>query len=192
MLLPGVCGAVPFQDFQIWTNVTATGALEQVHPRLGGLLFWLEAQGRFGNDATTLSQGILRPGLGYVLSPTASVWVGYAYVPTMEPFTTTDRNEQRVWEQFSWSTGTDLGAFSSRSRLEQRFRPPGSDVGWRFREKIMLSHPLDFAPGLYLLLSDELFINVNRTHWTNEGFNQNRVFSGIGFRWDENTRTEIG
>ena len=132
LLLPGVCGAVPFQDFQIWTNVTATGALERVDPRLARLLYWLEAQGRFGNDATTLSQGILRPGLGYALSPTASVWVGYAYVPTMEPFTTTDRNEQRVWEQFSWSTGTDWGAFASRSRLETAIQATGFGCGMAF------------------------------------------------------------
>lgn len=193
LLLPGVASGVPFQDFQIWTNVTATGALERVDPRLPpGLLYWLEAQGRFGNDATTLSQGILRPGLGYALNRHSSLWVGYAYVPTMEPFTTSDQNEQRLWEQFQWTTDTAFGSFSSRSRLEQRFRSPGSDVGWRFRQKFTLSHPLDAAPGFSLVLSEELFINVNRTAWTNEGFNQNRLFVGFAHRWDEHTKTEIG
>jgi hypothetical protein len=33
---------------------------------------------------------------------------------------------------------------------------------------------------------------VNRTHWINEGFNQNRVFCGIAHQWDEHTRIEIG
>jgi hypothetical protein len=110
----------------------------------------------------------------------------------MAPFTTTDRNEQRVWEQFLWSMGTVDGSVPARSRFEQRFRPAGSEVGWRFREKVQFSHPLGSFPGYSVVLSEELFINVNRTDWTNEGFNQNRLFAGMAFRWDEPIRTEIG
>ena len=192
VLLPDVCGAVPFQDFQIWTNITTTGSLSWVAPELERFRFWLEGQGRFGNDATTLSQGIVRPGLGYAIDAHSSLWLGYAYVPTMAPFATTDRNEQRVWEQFVWAAGTEIGTLTTRSRLEQRFRSPGADVGWRFREQLKLTWPIDTVPTLSLVVSDEIFINLNRPNWTTEGFNQNRLFVGIAHRFDNNTKTEIG
>lgn len=192
LLLPVPATAVPFQDFQVWTSITATGSLVRISPGMERFHYWFETQGRFGNDATTLSQGIIRPGLGYALSPHASVWVGYAYVPTMEPFASTDRNEQRVWEQVVWSIGTELGTLNTRSRLEQRFRPPGSDVGWRFREQLKLSWPLPDAPAFSIVVSDEIFINLNRPNWTTEGFNQNRFFVGFAYFSAQHLKTEIG
>lgn len=192
ILATRVVGAAPYQDFQIWTSITGTGSLAWIAPSLERFHYWLEAQGRFGNDATTLSQGIVRPGLGYTLGPHSSVWLGYAYVPTMDPFTSTDRNEQRVWEQFVWGTGTEFGSLSTRSRLEQRFRPPGSEVGWRFREQIKYVRPIEAAPEFSFVASDELFINVNRTNWSDAGFNQNRIFVGFAYLWNSHAKTEIG
>lgn len=55
LLVPAPGGAAPFQDSQIWTNVTATGRLERVVPALKGWLRWAEAQGGFGNEAATVS-----------------------------------------------------------------------------------------------------------------------------------------
>lgn len=192
LLVAGDGGAVPFQDFQVWTNVTATGSLVRLSPTMERLHYWIEMQGRFGNDSTTLSQGIIRPGLGYSLTPHASVWVGYAYVPTMEPFASNDRNEQRVWEQLVWSIGAGLGTLNTRTRLEQRFRPPGSDVGWRFREQLKLTWPFIEAPAFSIVVSDEIFINLNRPSWTTEGFNQNRFFIGFAYFLDQHVKTEIG
>ena len=49
------------EDFQTWTNITANGSFGLLDPRLTKYRFWLEGQGRFGNDSTTLSQGMVRP-----------------------------------------------------------------------------------------------------------------------------------
>lgn len=184
--------ALPYQDFQIWTAITAKGTLGIVDPARTPWRFWLEGQGRYGNDSTTLSQGILRVGLGYALTEHSSAWLGYAYVPTMQPFTNDSRNEQRSWQQHLWSTVTEYGHLSLRTRIEQRYRPEGSDVGWRFREQVKLLWPVDGWPDCSWVISDELFINANRTSWTNEGFNQNRIFVGISYRIADQLRTEVG
>lgn len=179
------------QDFQTWTNITATGSLGAIGPALAKYRYWLEGQGRFGNDSTTLSQGILRPGLGYSLADDLSVWLGYAWIPTMEPFTAVDFNENRIWQQLLWTPRTSLGPITSRTRLEQRFtRAP--DVSVRLRQMVRLAYPLDAVPGLLLVGWEELFLNLNSTGTIVAGFDQNRVFLGLGYTIDENMRTEIG
>jgi len=179
------------EDFQTWTNITANGSFGLLDPRLTKYRFWLEGQGRFGNDSTTLSQGILRPGLGYSLTDTASVWLGYAFIPTMEPFTQTDFNENRIWQQLLWTPQTPFGPITSRTRFEQRFtRAP--DVSYRFRQMVRYAYPLDFAPGFMLVGWDEIFLNLNSTGTFTAGFDQNRVFVGVGYNIDEHVRTELG
>lgn len=179
------------EDFQTWTNITANGSFGLVDPSLSRFRFWLEGQGRFGNDSTTLSQGILRPGLGYALTDTASLWLGYAVIPTMEPFSSVDFNENRIWQQLLWTPSTPFGPITSRTRFEQRFtRAP--DVSYRFRQMVRMAYPLDFAPGFMLVGWEELFLNVNSTGAITAGFDQNRVFAGIGYAIDENIRTEVG
>jgi hypothetical protein len=182
----------PFrQDFQTWTNITANGSFGLLDPGLGKFRFWLEGQGRFGNDSTTLSQGILRPGLGYSLADNLSVWLGYAVIPTMEPFSAVSFNENRIWQQVLWTPQTAIGPITSRTRFEQRFtRAP--DVSYRLRQMVRLAYPLDFAPGFMLVGWEELFLNINSTGAITAGFDQNRVFLGVGYAIDENLRTEIG
>jgi hypothetical protein len=179
------------QDFQTWTNITANASFGLIDPGLTKFRFWLEGQGRFGNDSTTLSQGILRPGLGYSLADNLSLWLGYAVIPTMEPFTQNDFNENRIWQQVLWTPTTPFGPITSRTRFEQRFtRAP--DVAYRARQMLRLAYPLDFAPGFMLVGWEEVFLNVNSTGTFTAGFDQNRVFVGVGYNIDDHMRTEIG
>ena len=64
------------EDFQTWGNVTATGSLGVINPDLQKMKYWLEGQGRFGNDTSQFSQGMLRAGLGYAVAEKVSVWLG--------------------------------------------------------------------------------------------------------------------
>lgn len=179
------------EDFQTWTNITANGSFGLIDPALAKYRFWLEGQGRFGNDSTTLSQGILRPGLGYSLADNLSLWLGYAVIPTMEPFSSVSFNENRIWQQILWTPQTSIGPITSRTRLEQRFtRAP--DVSYRLRQLVRLAYPLDFAPGFMLVGWEELFLNINSTGAITAGFDQNRAFLGVGYAFDEHLRTEVG
>ena len=181
------------EDFQTWGNITATGSLDFVSPNLKNHKYWLEGQGRFGNDSSTFSQAMVRPGLGYQLNGQASVWLGYAWVPTDEPFARVAFDEHRIWQQFLWSDKFSFGTLTSRSRLEQRFIPTGSDVGWRFRQLLKISVPMSFAPSFSVVVFDEFFANINRTDYgANDGFDQNRAFGGIGYNFDKNIKAEIG
>ena len=179
------------EDFQTWGNVTATGSLGVVNPELKNLKYWVEGQGRFGNDTSQFSQGMVRAGLGYAVMDKVSVWLGYAFVPTEEPFTKKPFDEHRIWQQVLWSDKFADITLTSRSRLEQRFIPTGSDVGWRFRQMFKASVPI--AYDFSFVVSDEYFVNINKTNFgAADGFDQNRAFAGVGYNFDKNIKTEIG
>jgi hypothetical protein len=191
-LLAAAASAAPMvEDFQIWGAVTATGSLGGLNPAWKQWKFWLEGQGRFGNDTTTASQGMLRPGLGYALTDKASLWLGYGSIPTMEPFAAVDFNEQRIWQQFLWSETMSLGAFQSRTRFEERFINQG-EAAYRFRQLFKISHPLAFAPNWSLVGWDEMFVHLSDTFRTAAGFDQNRLFGGLGYAFDKELKLEVG
>ena len=193
VLMSGSAFAQPSEDFQTWGNITAIGSLDFLNPKFKNFKYWLEGQGRFGLNTSTFSQGMVRAGLGYKLNEQSSIWLGYAWVTTDEPFTTTAFDEHRIWEQFLWSDKFSFGTLTSRSRLEQRFIPTGSDVGWRFRQMFKASIPMPFAPDFSFVASDEYFVNLNKTNYgADDGFDQNRAFAGIGYNFNKNIKTEVG
>ncbi|MGZ8191528.1 MAG: DUF2490 domain-containing protein [Methylococcaceae bacterium] len=185
------------EDFQTWGNITAIGSLDVINPDWKNYKYWLEGQGRFGNDTSQFSQGMVRTGLGYTLldddDDHLSLWLGYAWVPTDEPFTKTAFDEHRIWQQLLWTNKLPYGTLTSRARLEQRFLDTGDDVGWRYRHLLKISIPMPFAPGFSLVGSDEFFVNINDTDWgAADGFDQNRVFAGIGYDVNKNIKSELG
>lgn len=193
LLLAETAIARTAEDFQTWGNITATGSLGFLKPELKNFKYWLEGQGRFGLNTSAFSQGMVRTGLGYQVNNQSSIWLGYAWTPTDEPFTKAAFDEHRIWEQFLWSDKYSWGTLTSRSRLEQRFMPTGSQVGWRFRQMVKASLPMPFAPSFSFVVSDEYFANLNKTNYgADDGLDQNRAFAGLGYNFDEHIKTEIG
>ena len=191
LLIPCVAHAKTVEDFQTWGNVTATGSLGVISPDLQKMKYWLEGQGRFGNDTSQFSQGMLRAGLGYAVAEKVSVWLGYAFIPTDEPFATKEFDEHRIWQQVLWSDKFAGVTLTSRSRFEQRFMQTGSDVGWRFRQLFKASVPV--AYDFSLVATDEYFANINKTNYgADDGFDQNRAFAGVGYNFNQNIKTEVG
>lgn len=188
-LSPAASADTP-QDYQTWTRFSASHDLGFLHPGLEKFRFWFDTQARFGENSSTLSQWLVRPGLGYSLNRNASLWLGY-YHADYDPDTPRGHIENRSWEQFLWEQPTDLGRLSIRNRLEQRFRA-GSNAQWRFRQQIKLTHPLDFAPGYSLVVSDEWFVNPNKTKHYHHGLDQNRLFLGFAYKIDRDTSFQIG
>ncbi|WP_218141657.1 DUF2490 domain-containing protein [Nitrosomonas sp. Nm51] len=45
-----------------------------------------EILGCFGTNASRFAQGIVRPGIGYVLNEKTSVWLGYGWIPAGRPY----------------------------------------------------------------------------------------------------------
>ncbi len=181
------------EDFHSWGNVTAITSLEQHSPDLKNVKMWLEGQGRFADDSSQFFQGILRTGLGYYLQDNLSFWLGYAWIPNdpVTPAKTFD--EHRIWQQLLWTEKTTKGNFMLRSRLEQRFDERGDDVGWRFRQFFKYYQPMHFSPKMSWVVWDEIFIGINKPDWkVDNGFDQNRVFAGLGYQFDKHIRAEFG
>lgn len=178
------------EDFRVWGVVTATGSLAPLNPDLSRWKWWLEGQARTREDASEMDQAFIRTALGYALKDNLSLWLGYGHFFPY-PVTGDANDENRIFQQLLWSTGTSLGKFTSRTRLEQRFFDKNDDTGWRLREMLKLSHPL--AGPLNLVIADEVFINLNDTDFGAEsGFDQNRAFAGFNYAFSKQWNTEFG
>ena len=56
-----------------------------------------------------------------------------------------------------------------------------------------VSLPINRINNLHLLFWDEVFWNMNDTQWAGDnGFNQNRLFTGLMFKYNGASRFEIG
>lgn len=178
------------EDSQVWSSITATGTLKPVGDKWR---YWLEGVGRFGNDMSTLSQGIVRPAVGYALNERASVWLGYAHVFTDTPFVKTSFDEDRSWQQFLWTQSLGAGTFTTRARLEQRFSDTGSDTASRYRHFMKLAWPIKPLPGVSAVAWDEVFVNLDDVDWgPRAGLDQNRAFVGMGYAFSKTVKTELG
>jgi Protein of unknown function (DUF2490) len=186
------------EDFGAWFAVFANGKLpEPLNDGRGSWRWWLDGALRFGDDASRLSQALIRGGVGYPLSDAWTAWAGYAYIHTEAPYASIPTDENRIWEQVVWNGAISRLKVSSRTRLEQRFFVGGIDTGWRLRESVKLTRPLDSNDGWSLIVSDELFINLNNANLTpnstaTAGLDRNRFFVGPGLDLTRSSRAEFG
>jgi hypothetical protein len=194
------------EDFQVWGNVTALGNFGFMNPQnpdLKKFRWWMEGQGRFGNDATQFTQSLIRPGLGYAITDKIVVWAGYAWAPTAEPLSIAHPfNEHRIWQQVTWADNFSFGRLSTRSRFEQRFFDHNApiagndDVGHRFRQLVKLAVPMpSIDPNLSFIVQSELFIAMNTVDnpaFISRGYDQNRAFVGLGYKVNQYATVELG
>jgi hypothetical protein len=179
--------ALAEDDVQAWGAVTATVPVDDK------LVVWLEGQARTSNDVSRLNQVLLRPGLGYRVSPTTTLFVGYAHVFTNPPGPART-NEHRVWQQATFRIAGDGRGLtlSGRSRLEQRSLVQGEDTGVRYRQLLRLTAPVG-RQGLQAVGWSELFLGLNRTDWGQPtGFDRARNFAGLSVPLSRTIRAEPG
>lgn len=176
------------EDEQVWVNLTAMG------PIAGDVVYFAEIQPRMGDGVSRLDQLLLRGAVGLKLSPSVTVYQGYAHVvvPTDGG---KDVNEERSFQQLNWAMGKPWGGeLTSRTRLEQRWRSDGGDTGWRLREMLRYEKPL--KPGtntVNALVYAEGFLALNDTDWgARGGFDQLRSFVGVELGVKEATTVELG
>ena len=189
---PVVCGQ-DIVDRGLWLALFSQGELDIPATDTENLLWWYDTHARFFGGPFPEFQGIVRPGMGYKLSDNHSMWLGYAWVRDVLP--ELDVEENRIWQQWGWTE--EFGDISTlwRSRLEQRFVSVGPQVGWRFRQLLRASKPLQNHPRLTWVAWDEIFFHLRNTDWgAVAGYNQNRVFVGMGVtpRAGSPWRTEVG
>lgn len=174
LLLPCAARAETREDEQLWINVTVQGSIKDE------LVYFAEAQPRFGGGASRLEQLLLRPAIGWRATPRLTLYQGYAHV-VLPIEGGRDRNEERSFQQATWNAGrVGPGDLSTRTRLEQRWLSDGDDTGWRLRQMIRYRLPLRAdRKGVGLLGWTEPFVALNDTDWgARAGFDQLRTFVG--------------
>ena len=174
-------------DFQSWNALALTGNADDK----GKWQFWFDGHLRFKDDASRLGVSIVRPGVGYQLSSDTTLWLGVARVTIDSDSGSIE--EDRVWQQATYSLSKFMGGtISGRSRLEQRFRSDeGGDTGYRFRQFIRWSKPLNEQWSM--VVWDEVFLGLNDTDWgQNSGFDQNRLYVGPAYHLNKKWRVEMG
>lgn len=162
------------EDFQVWTPTT----FQKV---LGDQWFvQAETQVRFVADASELQNSLFRPAVGYRVTPRATLFFGYAWVPYFYP---ARRDEQRLWQQLLITLPAGGWTLTPRVRFEQRFLPIVDGVSLRLRGSMRVTHPLASSKRLLVAFSDEVFFTLNSVNPGPEaGFAQNRLQSGLGIR----------
>jgi hypothetical protein len=146
--------------------------------------WWFDGHVRLLDDSDGFGQSIARPGVGYELSEGVVAWIGYAWIHT-SPGAGPKTDEHRIWQQLTWGKQLDTAKLDLRARLEQRFVETGSDTGWRFRQLAALRRPFQADPRFTFVAWDEVFFHLNDVDWgARDGFDQNRVF--VGFGWKPN------
>ena len=96
------------QQFDIWAGLFVNGQFKSDAP--SGTT-WFDLQGRRSPGSTTL---IVRPGLGYVIRPWVTVWLGYAWIPEF-----IDETGERI--DVDVGVGSNLACQHDQVVFQQRF-----------------------------------------------------------------------
>lgn len=175
LTLSGRAHAETREDEQLWVNLTAMG------PISGKLVYFAEVQPRVGDGISRLDQLLLRGAVGWKFSRDVTLYQGYAHV--IVPIDGgRDVNEERSFQQLSWTMARGkISELSSRTRLEQRWRSNGNDMGWRLREMLRYEQAFQSSgQGPRALVYSELMVAFNDTDWgARAGFDQIRNFLGL-------------
>ncbi|WP_298397106.1 DUF2490 domain-containing protein [Sphingobium sp.] len=180
--------AATSEDEQFWLNLTAMGSIKDE------IVYFVEVQPRIGDGVSRVDQALFRGALGWKFSPSLTLYQGFAHV--VVPIEgDKDVNEERSFQQINWTIGKPWGGeLSSRTRLEQRWRSDGDDMGWRVREMLRYEKPLKAnSDAVNALVYAEGFAALNDTDWgARSGFDQLRSFVGAELGLPGASTLEVG
>ncbi len=173
MLLAASPALAVDEDVEIWTVGIATGTIS------GKVLGSMEVSIRSSDEGTRHATVLLRPSIGYQVTPKLSLWAGYTRA-TVGSVGRPLSIENRYFQQASWTIGKVAGGtLSSRTRLEQRTVMGRNDTGWRARQQLRWTKPASTG-GANVVLSSEVFVALNSTDFgARAGLDQTRTFAGI-------------
>lgn len=155
--------------------------------------WWHEVQYRNFNAVGDLEQLLIRTGIGYNISKTDNIHIGYAHILS-EPYIagTSDKSslvENRIYQQFVNRNSFGRGTFMTRLRLEERFF--SDDFKTRFRAMNWINYPLNHKSitdkTIYLSSYHEIFINGK-----GPAFDRIRLYGALGYFIDKKMKVELG
>ena len=168
------------QDEQLWLQVNTNV------PVSDDLRLTLEQIGRFSDRQGGLFQTEFGGILGYRVAPGIELGVGYRKVGAHNLNTAADEDRLR---QHIVAT---FGPMLVRLRLDERFNPRGSEVGFRFRPLVRYNHRLG-DKGYALFVSHESFILPNSTSWGQlHGYERMRNILGVTVPFGKLVSADVG
>lgn len=153
-----------------------------------------EVQYRNYDAIGDLEQLLLRTGIGYNLTENNNnILLGYGYILSENYIGETDEkvsvNEHRIFQQFTTKQKIGKVGLSHRYRFEQRFVE--DDFRMRLRYFLGINIPLQYKEDgknpLYLSAYNEIFLNTESSV-----FDRNRVYGGLGYKFSNALRMELG
>ena len=156
-------------DEQLWLQVNTNVPLDD------GLRVTLEQIARFSDRQDGLYQTEFGALLGIRLARNVELGLGYRKVGAHNGNTGAD--EDRTRQQIV----ATFGPLTTRLRVDERFNPRGSEIGFRIRPLVRYNHKLG-AKGVALFASHESFILPNTTSWgQRSGYERMRNIVGVAF-----------
>ncbi|MGB1040155.1 MAG: DUF2490 domain-containing protein [Flavobacteriales bacterium] len=152
-----------------------------------------EVQYRNYNAIGDMEQLLLRTGIGYNLTENNNnILLGYGFIQSenyISPELKAGDSEHRIFQQFITRQSFSRFNFQHRYRFEQRFLK--KDFKMRFRYflsmNIALTNKTLKPKTFYLSAYNEIFVNDRGNL-----FDRNRVYGGIGYKFNNHINTEIG
>lgn len=170
-------------DTQQWTTIKVQHKLDD------RLTLSLASRLRLDDDVSRAKDLYFRPAVEVEVLPPFSLGLGYDYIYS---FASNSSTEQRIWEQASLKLDMGDLSFGNRLRIEQRFLDDADGVVVRARYRLRLEHPLG-ASAWKVIGSDEVFANLNsQGAGVVSGFEQNRLFGGVGRTFWDRLWIEVG
>lgn len=166
---------------------------------------WVDLHLRLtGNFVNDVGLSIGRVGYTYFLTDNTRITAGYAYV-TQYGLSEGDPDipEHRPWQQLQWVEKKNWFTISQYIRLEERFRrvveagelTSDYSFNYRIRYNMALAIPLKgkelAANTPFLFVNDELHVNLG-DEITNNYFDQNRFFIGLGYQFTVQLSAQLG
>lgn len=171
-------------DLEQWTSLLLVKPFDEVWTAS------LLTQGRINDEASRGQTLLVRPGIGYNVSPEVQFTLGFDHFAI---FNDGRSNEYRIWEQLG--VGQNWGGLgvTHRVRIEQRFIDGADGVALRSRYRIRGQGWVDADRNWLLFTSNEVFFNMNQVAGGQRlGFGQNRLQTGVGYRLAQGLRVEGG
>jgi hypothetical protein len=166
-------------------------------------IFSLDAQLRYEYTDGDWFQQLWRSGVTYKTAKGYLPTAGLAFFSLYpNPNGLDPRPEFRPWQEFGkrFSFKSKKHTFYPRLRFEQRFikEYAGAELADKysfnsFRLRLRCDYTLKFTPdvtaGFYLTASDEIFFYQKTSGFS--AFDQNRIWLGLGYRFDSNISVQI-
>ena len=154
-----------------------------------------EVQYRNYNAIGDLEQLLIRTGFGYNLSKNNNtILAGYGFIQSENYVAGTTLKiavqEHRIYQQFTTKQKFGRIAWQHRYRFEQRFIEQNFKMRFRYflAATIALTKKELTDNTLYLSTYNELFVQPVQAAY----FDRNRLYGGLGFKFNDLIRVELG